>query len=79
MLRLLEKHSELEEIERDLNNLVIGESRKLIIPAYSKFKLADSVYQREKQLHEKGISSKSEYLLALEDYKSAEAEYLALR
>jgi len=79
MLRLLEQHSDLEEIEHHLNNLVIGESRKLLIPAYSKFKLADSVYQREKQLHEKGISSKSEYLLALDDYKSAEAKYLALR
>jgi len=79
MLRLLEQHSDLEEIEHRLNNLVIGESRKLIIPAYSKFKLADSVYQREKQLHQKGISSESEYLLAFEDYKSAEAEYLALR
>jgi len=79
MLRLLEQHSDLEEIEHRLNNLVIGESRKLIIPAYSKFKLADSVYQREKQLHQKGISAKSEYLLAFEDYKSAEAEYLALR
>jgi membrane fusion protein, heavy metal efflux system len=79
MLHLLEEHSGLEEIERRLNNLVIGESRKFIIPAYSKFKLADSVYRREKQLHKKGISSESEYLLALEDYKSSEAEYLALR
>ncbi len=79
MLRLLEQQSDPEEIERHLNNLVIGESRKLLIPAYSKFKLADSVYQREKQLHEKGISSKSEYLLALEDYKSSKAKYLALR
>jgi len=79
MLRLLEQHSDLEEIEHHLNNLVIGESRKLIIPAYSKFKLADSVYQREKKLNEKGITSESEYLLAFEDYKSAEAEYLALR
>jgi len=79
MLRLLEQHSDLEEIEHRLNNLVIGESRKLLIPAYSKFKLADSVYQREKQLHQKGISSKSEYLLALDGYKSAEAKYLALR
>ena len=58
---------------------MIGESRKLIIPAYSKFKLADSIYQREKQLHGKGISAKAEYLLALGDYKSAQAEYLALR
>ena len=79
MLRLLEQYSDLEEIEHHLNNLVIGESRKLLIPAYSKFKLADSVYQREKQLHQKGISSESEYLLAFEAYKSAEAEYLALR
>jgi cobalt-zinc-cadmium efflux system membrane fusion protein len=52
MLRLLEQQSDPEEIERHLNNLVIGESRKLIIPAYSKFKLADSVYQREKKLNE---------------------------
>ncbi|MBT4374100.1 MAG: HlyD family efflux transporter periplasmic adaptor subunit, partial [Nitrospina sp.] len=79
MLRLLEQQSDPEEIERHLNSLVIGESRKLLIPAYSKFKLADSVYQREKQLHEKGISSKSEYLLALDDYKSSKAKYLALR
>ena len=41
--------------------------------------MTGSVYQREKQLHEKGISSKSEYLLALEDYKSSEAKYVALR
>ena len=79
MLRLLEQHSDLDEIERQLNSLVIGESRKLIIPAYSKLQLADSIYNREKQLYEKGISSESEYLLSLEDYKSADAEYLALR
>ena len=79
MLRLLEQHTDLDEIEHQLNSLVIGESRKLIIPAYSKFQLADSVYNREKQLYGKGISSESEYLLSLEDYKSAEAEYLALR
>jgi cobalt-zinc-cadmium efflux system membrane fusion protein len=79
MLKLLKQQSDLEEIYRHLNNLVIGESRKLLIPAYSKLQLAGSVYQREKQLHEKGISSKSEYLLALEDYKSSEAKYVALR
>ena len=79
MLKLLEQRSDLEEIYHHLNNLVIGESRKLLIPAYSKLQLTGSVYQREKQLHEKGISSKSEYLLALEDYKSSEAKYVALR
>jgi cobalt-zinc-cadmium efflux system membrane fusion protein len=79
MLRLLGQHSDLNDIELQLNSLVIGESRKLVIPAYSKFQLADSVYKREKLLYEKGISSKSEYLLSLEDYKSAEAKYLALR
>lgn len=79
MLKLLEERSDLEEIYRHLNNIVIGENRKLLIPAYSKLQLTGSVYQREKQLHEKGISSKSEYLLALEDYKSSEAKYVALR
>ncbi len=79
MLKLLEQQSDPEEIYRHLNNLVIGKNRELLIPAYSKLQLADSIYRREKQLHEKGISSESEYLLALEDYKSAEAKYVALR
>jgi len=38
-----------------------------------------AVYEREQSLYKKKISSKSEYLLAMEEYKSAEARYIALR
>ncbi len=79
MLDLLEQELDLETIYSRLKGLVIGESRQLLLPAYAKLKLAKSVYQREKRLFEKGISSESEYLLALEDFKSAEAKYVALR
>jgi cobalt-zinc-cadmium efflux system membrane fusion protein len=79
MLDLLEKELDLEKIYADLKDLQIGESRELLIPAYAKLKLATSVYLREKNLLKKGISSESEYLLAEENYKSAQARYLALR
>jgi cobalt-zinc-cadmium efflux system membrane fusion protein len=51
----------------------------LLIPAYAKLSLAGSVHLREKKLFEKGISSESEYLRAVENYKSSEAKYVALR
>lgn len=79
LLDLLEQESDLEKVYTELKNLQIGESRESLIPAYAKLKLAKSVYEREKNLFKKGISSESEYLLAEEDFKSAEARYIALR
>ena len=79
MLDLLQKKLDLEEVYRELKDLQIGRSRELLIPAYAKLSLAKSVYLREKKLFEKGISSESEYLLAVENYKSGEAKYTALR
>jgi membrane fusion protein, heavy metal efflux system len=79
MLDLLEQDLDQEEIYLKLKDLVIGKSRELLIPASAKLRLAKSIHIREKGLLEKGISSESEYLIALEDYKSAEARYIALR
>ncbi len=79
MLDLLQQKLEIEEIYRRLQDLPIGENREQLLPAYAKVQLAQSVYQREKRLFEKGISSESEFLQALENVKSAEATYLALR
>ncbi len=79
MLNLLEEKLETDEVYRRLNNLVIGQNRETLIPAYAKLQWTESVYRREKQLFEKGISSESDYLRALEDHKSAEAKYRAQR
>lgn len=79
MLDLLEQESDLDKVYADLKDLQIGGSRESLIPAYAKLKLAKSVFEREKNLFKKGISSESEYLRAEEDFKSAEARYIALR
>jgi cobalt-zinc-cadmium efflux system membrane fusion protein len=79
MLDLLKKEMDLEAVYREFEDLQIGKSRELLIPAYAKLKLTKSVYLREQKLFAKGISSQSEFLLAEEDYKSAEARYIALR
>ncbi len=79
MLDLLEQKLEIDAIYARLKDLAIGENRERLLPAYARVQLARSVHQREKRLFDKGISSESEYLQALENVKSAEATYLALR
>jgi len=79
MLDLLQKELDLDTLYEKINQLVLGESRAQIVPAYGRLIRSKAVYEREQSLYEKKISSKSEYLLAMEEYKSAEAKYIALR
>lgn len=79
MLDILDQGGSLDERYAEINKLALGESRSSIIPAFSRLVRAQSVHEREKSLYAKKISSKSEYLLAQEEFKSAEAKYLSLR
>jgi cobalt-zinc-cadmium efflux system membrane fusion protein len=79
MLDLLQKELDLDTLYEKINQLVLGESRAQIVPAYGRLIRAKAVFEREQSLYKKKISSKSEYLLAMEEYKSAEAKYIALR
>jgi len=79
MLDLLQKELDLDTLYEKINQLVLGESRAQIVPAYGRLIRSKAVYERERSLYQKKISSKSEYLLAMEEYKSAEARYIALR
>ena len=79
MLDLLKQELDLDTLYIKINRLVLGESRAQIVPAYGRLIRSKAVYERELSLYKKKISSKSEYLLAMEDYKSSEAQYIALR
>jgi cobalt-zinc-cadmium efflux system membrane fusion protein len=79
MLDLLQQELDLDTLYKKINQLVLGESRAQIVPAYGRLIRSKAVYEREQSLYQKKISSKSEYLLAMEEYKSAEAGYLSLR
>jgi cobalt-zinc-cadmium efflux system membrane fusion protein len=79
MLDLLEQELDLDTLYKKINQLVLGESRAQIVPAYGRLIRSKAVYEREQSLYEKKISSKSEYLLAMEEYKGAEAKYISLR
>lgn len=78
MLDLLKKGTTLNDLQDQLKDSIIGESRAQLIPAYAKLNFAKVTYHREKDLFEKEISPESDYLSALEGYKSAEAKYIAL-
>ena len=79
MLDLLQQKLDLDTLYEKINALVLGESRAQIVPAYGRLIRSKAVYERQLSLYKKKISSKSEYLLAMEEYKSAEARYIALR
>ncbi len=79
MLDLLQQGLDLDTLYAKINQLVLGESRAQIVPAYARLIRAKAVFEREQSLYEKKISSKSEYLLSMEEYKSAEAKYISLR
>jgi len=79
MVELLERKLDVEEISKQIENSLIGKNREELISSYAKLSLAKSVFEREKGLFEKGIASESDYLLALEKYKSAEAKFVSLK
>ncbi len=79
MLELLERKLDVEEISKQIENSLIGKNREELISAYAKLSLAKSVFDREKGLFKKGIASESDYLLALEKHKSAEAKFMSLK
>ena len=79
MLDLLQQGLGLDALYEQINKLVLGESRAQIVPAYATLIRSKAVYEREQSLYKKKISSRSEYLLAMEEYKSAEARYIALQ
>ncbi|MGP0565638.1 MULTISPECIES: efflux RND transporter periplasmic adaptor subunit [unclassified Nitrospina] len=79
MLDLLTRDISLDELYRKIDTLFLGNSRAEIVPAFAKVVRTQAVYEREKTLYEKKISSRAEYLLALEEFQSAKAQYEALR
>ncbi|MFQ5716195.1 MAG: efflux RND transporter periplasmic adaptor subunit, partial [Nitrospinales bacterium] len=78
LIELLETGKDLDDISHKLKDLTLGDSRARLIPAYMKSKRSRATYLREKSLFEKKISSESDYLRALEEYRSAEAVYIAM-
>ncbi len=79
MLSLLQEDADLESLTTQLDQMVLGESRAQLVPAFAKMKQTLSVYEREKELFARKISSGSDFILAQEQYQSARANFHALR
>jgi membrane fusion protein, heavy metal efflux system len=79
MIALLDQKLPVEEVSKQMKNLSIGKSRNELISAYAKSNLAESAFKREKRLFKKGIAAESDYLMAIEKNKSAEAKLVSLK
>ena len=79
MLDLLKQNLSIDDLYSKINDLYLGHSRAQIVPAYAKRMRTQAVYERERSLYQKKISSRAEYMIALEEFQTAEAQYHALR
>jgi cobalt-zinc-cadmium efflux system membrane fusion protein len=55
----------------------LGQAKAEFLQVQARLDLATATFEREKQLHEKKVSSKADYLSALNELKAAEAYYAA--
>jgi cobalt-zinc-cadmium efflux system membrane fusion protein len=76
MLDLLSAAKSIESLD-SIKNLDMGEYRSALVTSFSEMTFAHSIYQREKELHGKAISSKGDLLDAENAFRKAEAEYKA--
>ncbi len=78
LLALLESEPEAAEI-RELDDLEMGVYRGNLLTTYSAYIAAKTVFERERGLLEKGVSSESEFIEAESAYKKATALFAAAR
>ncbi|MHC4532956.1 MAG: efflux RND transporter periplasmic adaptor subunit [Planctomycetota bacterium] len=80
-VKLLEalKSSPSLEILRNMNGTAMGMNRSLLVSSYAEYIFARESYLREKDLFEKKVSSKEDYLKAESAFKKADAQYAAMR
>jgi multidrug efflux pump subunit AcrA (membrane-fusion protein) len=62
-----------------MNGTAMGMNRSLLVSSYAEYTFARESYLREKDLYEKKISSKEDYLKADSAFKKADAQYVAMR
>ena len=80
-LKLLETLKSTPSLEtlRNTDGGVMGNNRSQLVSAYAELIFARQSYLREKDLYEKKISSKDDFLSAQREFNKADAEYVALQ
>ena len=78
LLEILKSSPSLEAL-RNMNGTAMGMNRSLLVSSYAEYTFARESYLREKDLYEKKISSKEDYLKADSAFKKADAQYVAMR
>ncbi|MHC4243511.1 MAG: efflux RND transporter periplasmic adaptor subunit, partial [Planctomycetota bacterium] len=78
LLEILKSSPSLEAL-RNMNGTAMGMNRSLLVSSYAEYIFAKEAYLREKDLYEKKISSKEDYLKADSAFKKADAQYAAMR
>ncbi len=77
MLNMLKNSPNPEALHKETEGLDMGKNRSRLISAYTTLILTRETFSREKNLYEKKISSQADFLEAVRDYKSAQANYSA--
>jgi len=75
--KLLGEKVKESDILAVIHSADLGQAKAEFLEVQAKLELAQSIFKREKELYEQGVSSQSDYLSALSELKSAQASYAA--
>ena len=78
LLEVLDATPTLEAVQ-SVGGDAMGKNRSLLVSAYAEFIFTGEKYRREKELFEKKVSSKDDFLKAESEFKKAGAHYAATR
>ena len=77
LLEVIARNPDVNELRAAISTLDIGSNRGALIAAYAESRSAEAIYDRERTLFERQISSESEYLGAESELKKAAAAFQA--
>ncbi len=79
LLDIVSQQPGVDRLRAEIADLDIGSNRGTLIMTYADFTAAEAVYNREKSLFERQISSESEYLEAEARFKKSIASFQSVR
>ena len=78
LLKLLRTKPKLEDVEAEFEDKLLGDHRHVVLPAYSKYRLAETIWESSERLFNQGAISEQKFVQRKSNYEVAKEEYLSV-
>lgn len=78
LLKLLRTRPKLEAVEKEFEDKLLGDHRHIVLPAYSKYRLAETLWETSERLLNQGAISEQKFDQRKSNYEVAREEYVSV-